>query len=131
MSRNSIAQTLRPRWLFNTGLVLLSLLSVLKLGSEFYRLIWDQGKWGAVDLLRRQGEVIRWFSGDTVYGHMLFAVYPPASLAMLWPLVGWESQELVRWLWAVLSAVCLVWLVRQIRREAACASGADRSSPAS
>ena len=93
-----------------SALSCLSLLAVLKLGSEFYRLVWETGSLGAIDLAQRHSESLIWFSGQTLYGVIGHAVYPPASQLILGPLVGWENFQFVRWLWALLSALSLIWL---------------------
>jgi hypothetical protein len=62
-----------------------------------------------------------WFAGENVYRQVDSAMYPPASYLMMWPLLGWTSEELARWLWAGLSVAALVWLaflvVRWTRAE--------------
>ena len=67
----------------------------------------------ALNLLQRREEVLAWFSGAPVYEALPTAVYPPGSLALLWPLVGaWGSTRVVLALYAALSvgaAVMLVW----------------------
>lgn len=63
-------------------------------------LVSDVTPWGAIDLINRYEEVHRWFSGQPFYGVVSNGDYPPASYAMLWPLVGWLSLASARWLWA-------------------------------
>ena len=65
------------------------------------------------DLDRRHDEVERWFSGSEVYLSRRES-YPPASYALLWPLVGWLSPAAARWLLALSGAFALGWLVRQL-----------------
>ena len=105
-----------PFWT-RSALSCLSLLAVLKLGSEFYRLIWETGSKGAIDLAQRHSESLIWFSGQTLYGVISHATYPPASQLILGPLVGWENFQFVRWLWALLSVLSLIWLVRLLIRQ--------------
>ncbi|NIN66820.1 MAG: DUF2029 domain-containing protein [Anaerolineae bacterium] len=99
----------------------MALLAALKLGDEFRRLVWEPGHNGAVDLKLRHAEVHDWFAGKPVYQERPTAVYPPASYALLWPLLGWLPLAPTRWLWAVTSVVALGWLVYLIVQR----SGSD------
>lgn len=122
-----IAPALRNYWvrhqrtllLFAIGLM--AVLALLKLGTEFWRLLFDMGPNGAKDLRLRHEEVSRWFTGRPVYGDLPAAVYPPASYVMLWPLLGWLGFAPARWLWAVTSAGALGALSYFVARE----SGAE------
>lgn len=109
--------------LLRIAVVFLAALALLKLGDEFRRLLWESSRSGAVDLLLRHKEVRCWFAGEPVYSEMTTALYPPASYAILWPLVGWLTPTESRWLWAVTTVAVLVWLASLIVRE----SGADTS----
>jgi len=102
---------------------LMAIAAAVWLGYEFWRLLWQSGEKGAIDLLQRHNEVQAWFAGRPVYGDIITAVYPPASYAILWPLLGWLSETAVRWLWAVTTVFALMWLVSLCVRE----SGADTS----
>jgi hypothetical protein len=68
--------------------------------------VWPGSPVGAVDLLLRRRELEAWASDAAFVGF-----YPPASYAILWPLVGWPDATLIRPIWALLSALCLWWLV--------------------
>ncbi len=85
----------------------LAFFSVQRLASGFRALVLDPA--GAVDLGLRSIDVHTWFSGGSLAGFNE-AVYPPASMAMLWPFVGWASLPLTRWLWALTSAAALCGL---------------------
>jgi len=113
---------------FWTRLVLACLIALagLKLGSEFHRLVWEAGRYGAIDLAQRYLEVQLWFSGQPVYGEIEHASYPPASYLILWPLVGWAPFQFVRWFWAILSIISMIWLVRLLVRECDCRSVTER-----
>lgn len=76
-----------------------------------------------VDLRYRWVEVRRWFAGEAVYTTN-FAVYPPASYPMLWPLLGWLDFGAARWLWGITAAAGLVWLARTVARESGARSRA-------
>src|SRR3990170_7368736 len=100
------------------AVALMSLLALMKLGEEFWRLTWDPGRLGAIDLKFRYTEVHLWFAGKPVYSELDKAVYPPASYVMLWPLLGWiEGLTLARWFWAATTLVALVWLVYLVVKE--------------
>jgi hypothetical protein len=118
---------LRAWWLERRVVVLpaavavLALFALLKLGSEFWRLVADTGVYGAIDLHHLHTQVHRWFAGSPVYAELHNALYPPASYPILWPLLGWLDFISARWLWAGSSAVMLGWLAWLIVRE----SGAE------
>lgn len=66
----------------------------------------------AVDLIQRYNEVQLWFSGGDVYSQLKEGgVYPPASHVILWPLLQYSSFSFVRYLWAITTIICLLWLV--------------------
>ena len=69
-------------------LAIMSLLTIRRMTVEFNRLILINNEFGAIDLKQRYHEVLAWFSGETVYGEIHTAVYPPASYTMLWPFLG-------------------------------------------
>jgi Glycosyltransferase family 87 len=107
--------------LLRLAVALMAAIALLKLGDELHRLLWASGM-GAIDLRLRHREVQRWFEGLPVYG--LFApmtAYPPASYAILWPLLGWLDLAPARWLWAATTVAALGGLAWLIVR----ASGAD------
>jgi hypothetical protein len=54
--------------------------------------------------------VQRWFAGLPVYTFGGDGGYPPASLVMLWPLLGWPGEWEARWLWAFTSLLALLGL---------------------
>ncbi len=88
--------------------------AVQRLGDGFAHLL--LGAAPPIDLHYRWTEVQRWFAGEPVY-HEGFAVYPPASYPLLWPLLGWLDFEAARWLWAITAGAGLAWLARTAARE--------------
>jgi hypothetical protein len=90
----------RGAWL-GAAVVLLAVSALIRLGTGFYVLLWDQGWWGAIDLRNRSQEVHAWFAGAPVYRTIGGACYPPASYALLWPFMGWLPLSQARWLWAL------------------------------
>ena len=102
--------TLPPRQvLLRVALVVLVLDGAAWMGWEFWRLLWQPEPMGAVDLRLRHLEVLRWFAGFSVYSEHEYvpSVYPPATFAMLWPLLGWLSFSAARWFWAGTS-ICAI-----------------------
>ena len=97
-------------------LIMIAIALVL-LPYEFWRLVWYQGKTGAIDLGQRYREVHIWFAGQSVYTQNIQRTYPPASYVILWPFLGWLPYPLARVLWAVTSAAALAWLVYLAVRE--------------
>jgi len=113
--------------LLRLAVPLMALVALIWLGYQFWRLvwgsvpIWPSSPVGAVDLILRYDEVQRWFSGKPVYSELTTSAYPPASFALLWPLLGWLELSPARWLWAIASVAALAWLIVLLLRE----SGAD------
>ncbi|MGI9146838.1 MAG: glycosyltransferase 87 family protein [Chloroflexota bacterium] len=99
------------RWWFAAAVVGMGALAAGWLSYEFWRLLFQPGIMGAVDLLLRRDEVHRWFGGLPVYSELRTATYPPASMVLLWPLVGWLDATASRWLWAISTIGALAWLV--------------------
>jgi hypothetical protein len=97
---------------------LMVILAALRLHKGFGGLLWGR----AGDLQLRHREVHLWFAGEPVY-----AVYPPASYAMLWPFLGWLPLSLARWLWAATAVAALVWLSCLIMRESGARTRLDRA----
>lgn len=79
-----------------------------RLGNEVPRLLF--GADGAFDLRLRHHEVNRWFAGQEVYGDIERGDYPPASYAILWPLLGWLSLGAARLVWGVTAMAALAGL---------------------
>ncbi len=61
---------------------------------------------GAIDLVSRRLETEDFFAGRRGGDR----VYPPATYAMLWPLIASGSLEAARWTWAAVLTVSLAWL---------------------
>ena len=74
----------------------------------------SMNKNGPVDLSCRFVETNAWFRRQPVYTEIKTAVYPPASYALLWPLLGNLSWPWARTLWYALSIGGLFWLSRQL-----------------
>ncbi len=102
---------------FRVAVVAMAMLAAAKLSDELLRLVWRTGRTAAIDLVMRHAEVHAWFAGVPVYETMHEAVYPPATYAMLWPILGWLELEPARWLWAVVTAIALAALVWIVVRE--------------
>lgn len=93
--------------------ILLALMAVAWLGYEFYRFLWQPEYIGplhvhpgAIDLKFRHLEIHQWFKSEQLDR----AVYPPASYAILWPLLGWLGIEPALYLWASVYIICLACL---------------------
>ena len=131
MNSNFIG-SLRAGWdrhrvtLLRVAIIVLFVLALLKLGTESYRLLGDTSHKGAIDLKQRQTEVQNWFAGRRVYGVVHSASYPPASYAMLWPLIGWLAFTPARWVWAASTAAALGGLTLLIVRHSGASSRLER-----
>src|SRR5262249_10189745 len=85
--------------------------------------------WGAVDLKMRHQEVQLWFSGNAVYSgqaQAMHAVYPPASYAMLWPLLGWLAFTPARGLWAAMMGAAVGLLALRFVKESGAQTRLER-----
>lgn len=103
----------RSRGLTATGVWMLAVAAIVWQAWEFWRLLFQTGPMGAVDLGLRHTEVHRWFVGQPVYEAFQTAVYPPGTYAILWPLLGWSEFAAARWIWGfttVVAMALLVWL---------------------
>jgi hypothetical protein len=90
------------RWLLPALVCLMAMVAVVRLPVDFYRLLWDTGYHGAIDLKQIRFYVLNWFSGGTRATY-----FPPATYVLLWPLVGWCSVPVARWIWAITSVLAL------------------------
>jgi hypothetical protein len=116
--------------------VIMAAVAMAWLSYEVWRLLWQPPPGstpqpsvknvGARDLLERFTETRALFAGKAVYQVVGTASYPPASMTMLWPILGWPAFSTARWLWAVLTAVMLVWTARMVMRESGATTGAER-----
>jgi glycosyl transferase family 87 len=97
---------------------ILSAAAAVWLPNGFHRLLSDVDWLSAYDVKLRHEEVARWFAGMPIYEEMRDAIYPPASYAELWPLLGWLDLAPARWLWAAACAAALLWLALQCGRHA-------------
>ncbi|HEY4283675.1 MAG TPA: glycosyltransferase family 87 protein [Chthoniobacterales bacterium] len=90
--------------------------AALKLGLEFHRLTVDSGPKGAIDLKNLHLWVTSWFAGTPIFQQIDAALYPPATYALLWPLLGWMSLSTARWFWAATSIGALAAIIVVIWR---------------
>jgi hypothetical protein len=103
------------------GVVYLGIAAVGKLRYALPHLLRDVTSWSAWDLKYRFNEVAEWFAGNPVYGVVDGAVYPPASHAILWPLMGWVSLDTARVIWAIstlAAAAAIAWLAYRVTAPA-------------
>jgi hypothetical protein len=113
-------------WVLPTGTAVMALLALGFLAYQTWRLLWQPPPMGAVDLIARSMETRAFFAGQAIYRLIPSAVYPPASMVMMWPILGWPSLEMVRWLWALLSAITLAWMTRPVSKGCGAVTGAER-----
>jgi len=90
---------------------------LFRFGYELWRMLNAPSPLGGNDLYSRYGETHRWFADLLVYTHSRHAGYPPASYALLWPLLGWLPWTLARWLWTGLNLGVLGLLMRSMVRQ--------------
>jgi hypothetical protein len=99
--------------------LLMVVMSAMMLTARFTRLISIPS--GATDLRYYFDWSHRWFQGQPVYALPEGPEYPPASMPILWLLVGWLSFDQARLWWAVIDVVALAGLAIGFIR----ASGAE------
>lgn len=120
--RNSIAPMIREGWirrartLMQLANALLAISAILKLGLEFGRLIWGQTNGAATDLSNFHRYVETWFAGKSLDADPVPLLYPPASMAILFPLLGWMPFDAARWFWAATTVAALIWLIYLLAR---------------
>ena len=116
--------TLRSWWanhdraLLRIAISLMAVAAIVWLGYEFWRLLWQQGYWGAIDLRTYHKLIQGWFTGKPIYGQTGNAIHPPATYVMLWPFLGWLSETAARWFWAATTIGMVVWLICLVVRRA-------------
>ena len=84
---------------------------------------------GAIDLKIFQATVTTWFSGRSVFtgDTAVHAVYPPASMALMWPIFGWGGLATSTVVWWLTAVPAVAWLVRTAVRETGAGTPADRA----
>lgn len=128
-----IAAVGRERWnrhhqfLLCLSVVFLCAIAALRLAKAFPVLLWGVGPGDAIDLRQRHLEVHRWFASMPVYSEFHFAVYPPATYLMLWPVLGWLEITTARWLWSATETLALVWLAYLIVRKREANTAVERT----
>jgi hypothetical protein len=103
------------------GVAYLVVAAIGKLRYALPHLLRDVAPWSASDLKYRFNEVAEWFAGNPVYGVVDGAVYPPASHAILWPLMGWVSLDSARLLWTLsilAAASAIAWFAYRVTAPA-------------
>ena len=115
---------LNSRKIIGFAVILMLVISVIWLGYEFWRLMFQPYPKGAIDLRQRYFNVQRWFGGKPVTGGE--AVYPPASYLMLWPFLGWLGITPARFFFALTIIIFLVWLVNLTIRETGASNSLEK-----
>jgi hypothetical protein len=114
---STLTQPRVQRLAFWGGALIAGLLAVLRLLESWQRLVMPVDRFDGIDIRFRWREVHAWFSGQPVYGAFEHADYPPATHALLWPLIGWLDLQHARWLFAASTLVALIWLSWTLARE--------------
>ncbi len=114
--------TIREFWdqhdkaLLRAAILTMLAASLVWLGYEFWRL-WQPALKGGVDLRLLHGFTHDWFAGRPIYRESHSAVYPPATYAMLWPMLGWMTLSAAKYLYAVSALFVLAWCMGLAIRE--------------
>ena len=107
-------------------IVVVIIATLVWLGYKFWRLVWCQEMIGASDMRQFYEWTHTWSAGDPVYDGTRSVTYPPASLVILWPLLGWLAVQPARWLWAATTVAALAWLISIILRESEASTSLER-----
>lgn len=110
------------RWLLPGLVAVMTIAAVLKLEYQFRRLLFVEGPNGAIDLRMLKHWVEQWFAGEPLDR----LLYPPASFAMLWPLLGWLSVTQARWFWAFTSVVVVAITIFLLLRDSGARTNWER-----
>lgn len=113
----------RRAFFLGVGLVLAAALS-LRLAYELNRLLFEPD--GPIDLLVLRRMIRGWFAGAPFYVDR-GGIHPPGVFVLLWPLYGWGSDTLTRWVYALVTAIVVAGFGRLLLREARPASGWERA----
>ena len=116
----------RSATILHRSVIGMGCIATVWLSYQFWRLLFQTTPMGAIDLLLRHTSIHGWFAGAPVYPAYSFASYPPASFVLLWPFTGWLGEVAARWLWAVTTIACIVWLIQIILRESAAKNAVER-----
>lgn len=100
--------------LFRGALIFMAFLAVSRLAYQLWRLLFDTGRNGALDLRMLSDWTALWFAGEPLVAYNLL----PGTYPLLWPLTGWLSFGESRWLWLVLYAISFFWLFNIIKSGA-------------
>ncbi len=103
--------TRRVSTLLDAAILALAVAAPIWLGYQLWRLLFQTGFWGAVDLSTYHRLVGDWFAGRPVYADRT-AIHPPATYLFLWPFVGWLPFEAARWLWAIVQTASMILAIR-------------------
>ncbi len=106
--------------LLRAAISIMLVASLVWLGYEFWRL-WQPALKGGVDLRLLHGFTRDWFAGRPIYSESHSAVYPPATYAILWSMLGWTTLPVAKFLYAASAlftlALCMSLVVRECRAE--------------
>ena len=119
--------TAKPHPIWWAATAVMALLAVLKLGPEYWRLVVDQTRDGAIDLKFYNDWAHQWVAGVPIYLARPPAEYPPATYLLLWPVLGWMPFGPARWFWAATTIPVLTWLAWLCIRESGATSGRERA----
>jgi hypothetical protein len=96
------------------ALVFISIVAPLRIGYEFWRLLFDASGKGAIDL-----KIFLLWEQAWFLGKMAASLLPPATHIMLWPFWGWLPLTAARWLWAATTVIAIGWLAHLLIQESA------------
>lgn len=113
----SVAARLDRFWQQHGTLLLWGLIAVsivplgLKYWLEIQHILGMIPGEGAVDMQVFYRWTHQWFEGTNIYQLANPRGYPPASLVMLYPFLGWETLDRARWVWAITTGCAFAAIV--------------------
>lgn len=119
--------------MLRAAIAVLATAAAVWLPYQYWRLlvqadpIWSTSLRGGVDLRVIRSWTVAWFAGQRVYEGAAGALYPPATFALMWPVIGWLPPAALGIVWAGACTVCLGWLAALAVRAGGARSPLDRT----
>jgi len=136
-ARTPRAAAVRPlpfeRPLLRASIAVLAIAAAAWLTYQYWRLlvqadpIWSTSPRGGGDLRAIRNWTVAWFAGERLYEGASGALYPPATFALTWPVVGWLPPAALAIVWAGVCAWCLGWLALLAVRAGGARSPLERT----
>jgi hypothetical protein len=110
------ANDIRQLWnvhriiILRIAITIMAIAALVWLGYEFWRLLFQPGYWGAIDLRILRGQSTKWLGGINTYTESQGATYPPMSYLLLGLSLSLDFTS-ARWMWAVMIVAGLIAMI--------------------